>query len=62
MPVTLWQGDADQLVPLEHAEDLAARAPGATLRPCPGEGHLVMVSHAAEILAEAAAKASPSAA
>ena len=50
MPVTLWQGDADQLVPMRHAEELAAAAPGATLRRCPGEGHLVMVSHATEIL------------
>jgi pimeloyl-ACP methyl ester carboxylesterase len=56
MPVTLWQGDADQLVPMRQAEELAARAPGATLRRCPGEGHLVMVSHAAEILRAASGK------
>jgi pimeloyl-ACP methyl ester carboxylesterase len=54
MPVALWQGDADQLVPMHQAEDLAARAPGATLHPCSGEGHLAMVTHAEEILRAAA--------
>ncbi len=62
MPVTMWQGDADKLVPMAHAEELATSAPGATLRPCPGEGHLVMVSHAAEILSSATRKASSPAA
>jgi pimeloyl-ACP methyl ester carboxylesterase len=61
-PVSVWQGDADQLVPMAHAEDLAARAPGTTLHRCPGEGHLAMVTHAAEILTEAAGKPSPAAA
>jgi pimeloyl-ACP methyl ester carboxylesterase len=61
-PVSVWQGDADQLVPIAHAEDLVARARGATLHPCPGEGHLAMVTHAAEILAEASGKASTPAA
>lgn len=49
-PVSLWQGDADQLVPMAHAEELASRAPGAAIHRCPGEGHLVMVGHAEEIL------------
>ena len=53
-PVDLWQGDADELVPMEHAEDLAAGVPNATLHRCPGEGHLVMVTHAEEILRAAA--------
>jgi pimeloyl-ACP methyl ester carboxylesterase len=53
-PVELWQGDADELVPMRHAEDLAAALPAATLHPCPGEGHLVMVTHAEEILHAAA--------
>jgi pimeloyl-ACP methyl ester carboxylesterase len=62
MPVSLWQGDTDQLVPMRQAEELVAAAPGATLRPCPGEGHLVMVSHAAEILRAATGKGTPPAA
>jgi pimeloyl-ACP methyl ester carboxylesterase len=49
-PVSVWQGDADQLVPMRQAEALVAAAPGARLRACPGEGHLIMVSHAGEIL------------
>jgi pimeloyl-ACP methyl ester carboxylesterase len=53
-PVELWQGDADVLVPMAHAEDLAAVVPGATLRRCPGEGHLLMATHATELLATAA--------
>jgi pimeloyl-ACP methyl ester carboxylesterase len=62
MPVSVWQGDADKLVPIAHAEDLVARAPGATLRRCLGEGHLVMVAHAAEILGAATGNASTAAA
>jgi pimeloyl-ACP methyl ester carboxylesterase len=58
MPVSVWQGDADKLVAMAHAEDLVARAPGATLHRCAGEGHLAMVTHAAEILGEATGKAS----
>jgi len=53
-PVELWQGDADALVPMAHAEDLAAVVPGATPRRCPGEGRLVMATHATELLATAA--------
>ena len=56
MPVELWQGDVDQLVPMEHAERLADAAPGATLRRCPGEGHLAMITHAQEVLGRAAGK------
>jgi pimeloyl-ACP methyl ester carboxylesterase len=62
MPVSVWQGDADKLVAMAHAEDLVARAPGATLHPCPGEGHLAMVTHAAEIFREAAGRATTAAA
>jgi pimeloyl-ACP methyl ester carboxylesterase len=53
-PVSVWQGDADKLVPTEHGEDVAARAPGATLVRWPGEGHLAMVTHAEELLRGAA--------
>jgi pimeloyl-ACP methyl ester carboxylesterase len=53
-PVALWHGDADKLVPIAQAEDVAGRAPGVTLDRCPGEGHLVMVTHAEELLRRAA--------
>jgi pimeloyl-ACP methyl ester carboxylesterase len=53
-PVELWQGDVDRLVPMDHGEDIAARAPGVTLRRCPGEGHLAMSTHAEEVFRHAA--------
>ena len=53
-PVELWHGDADVLVAMAHTEDLAAVVPGATRRRCPGEGHLLMATHATELLATAA--------
>jgi pimeloyl-ACP methyl ester carboxylesterase len=45
VPVTLWHGDADSLVPLRHAELLAERIPGATLQVVPGAGHLLPYEH-----------------
>lgn len=56
IPVELWQGDEDASVPPAHAEALAAAAPGASVRRCPGEGHLVMVTHADELLRAAAGR------
>jgi len=38
MPVTLWQGDADQLVPMRHAEELAAAGPRCDPPALPGGG------------------------
>lgn len=40
VPVHLWYGDADIIVPLHHGAHLAERIPGAQLRIRPGEGHL----------------------
>jgi pimeloyl-ACP methyl ester carboxylesterase len=40
VPVHLWYGDADVIVPVHHGEHLAERIPNATLRIRPGEGHL----------------------
>jgi pimeloyl-ACP methyl ester carboxylesterase len=50
VPVRIWQGDADTFVPPAWAGDLAAAIPGATLAPCPGEGHLLAAAHWPEIL------------
>lgn len=41
VPVRLWNGDSDTLVPLRHAQLLAERIPGATLEVVPGAGHLL---------------------
>jgi pimeloyl-ACP methyl ester carboxylesterase len=40
VPVHLFYGDADVIVPVSHGEHLAQRIPGAKLSIRPGEGHL----------------------
>lgn len=40
VPVTWWQGDQDNIVPLAHAEHIVQLIPKAELRIRPGEGHL----------------------
>jgi pimeloyl-ACP methyl ester carboxylesterase len=54
VPVHLWHGDEDSVIPLHHGRYLASVIPGATLRICPGEAHMLMWNHLAEILMEAA--------
>jgi pimeloyl-ACP methyl ester carboxylesterase len=50
-PVLLWHGDQDANVPVAMARRLAERIPGARLTIYPGEGHLIVPGHWAEILA-----------
>lgn len=40
VPIHLWYGDADNIVPVEHGEHLAGRLPNAILRIRKDEGHL----------------------
>ena len=40
VPVTVWQGDDDRMVPFAHGEWLAAHVPGARAELRRGEGHL----------------------
>jgi pimeloyl-ACP methyl ester carboxylesterase len=40
VPVTVWQGDDDRMVPFAHGEWLAAHVAGASPRLLTGEGHL----------------------
>jgi pimeloyl-ACP methyl ester carboxylesterase len=40
IPVTIWQGSADLMVPFAHGQWLASRVPGATAHLEEGEGHL----------------------
>jgi pimeloyl-ACP methyl ester carboxylesterase len=56
VPVHIWQGDVDANVPVSHGKGLAARIPKATLHLCPGEGHMLFMDHAAEILRAAAGR------
>jgi pimeloyl-ACP methyl ester carboxylesterase len=40
VPVTIWQGSADLMVPFAHGQWLAAQVPGASVHLEEGEGHL----------------------
>ncbi|HFD78879.1 MAG TPA: alpha/beta hydrolase [Gammaproteobacteria bacterium] len=56
LPVQMWHGDADRVVPLSHSRYLAGRLPHASLHVQPGEGHFSLpIRHAATILAALAA-------
>lgn len=48
-PVTWWQGDDDNIVPLSHAEHIVPLIPNAELRVRPGEGHLGGLGIATEV-------------
>ncbi len=48
VPVTWWQGDADNIVPLAHAEHIVQLIPGAELRVRAGDGHLAGLGIAEE--------------
>jgi pimeloyl-ACP methyl ester carboxylesterase len=43
VPVALWQGEQDQLIPPGHARWLADAIPGAELQLYPDEGHLSII-------------------
>ncbi len=54
VPVLAWHGTDDDIVSLHEAQDLYVRLPTAELRVVPGAGHLLVRSHAAQILADLA--------
>lgn len=51
VPTQIWHGDRDPAVPFAVAEFYAATIPDSSLHVLPAEGHLVLWSHAARILA-----------
>lgn len=57
VPVELWHGDEDEVIPLRHGRYLAGHIAHATLHECPGEGHLVLWNHLDDILEAASAPA-----
>jgi pimeloyl-ACP methyl ester carboxylesterase len=51
VPVTVWQGSADLMVPFAHGDWLSAAIPGARARLLPDDGHLsIVVGRADEII------------
>ena len=57
VPVTVWQGSEDLMVPFAHGEWLAETIPGATARLLTGDGHLsIVVGRAAEIVEDLLAR------
>lgn len=49
VPIHFWHGDADNIVPLAHAQHMAALVPDAKLRVRAGESHLGALDAAEEI-------------
>jgi pimeloyl-ACP methyl ester carboxylesterase len=49
VPIRFWHGDADPIVPLAHAEHLAALVADSELRVRPGESHLGALGAAEEV-------------
>lgn len=49
VPVHLYYGDSDAIVPVAHGRHLAERIPGAVLQVRPGEGHLGGIGASREI-------------
>lgn len=50
VPVHMWYGDADNIVPLEHGKFMAERIPNAMLRVRRDEGHLGGLGASHEVL------------
>jgi pimeloyl-ACP methyl ester carboxylesterase len=51
VPVTIWQGDDDRMVPFAHGQWLAAHVRGARAELRPGEGHIsITLAHYGQIL------------
>lgn len=50
VPVSVWQGTEDKMVPFEHAKWLAAHVAGARAHLVQGEGHLSLLTQMGRIL------------
>jgi pimeloyl-ACP methyl ester carboxylesterase len=56
IPVWLWYGDADSIVPLQMGRYLANAIPHSELTLYPGEGHMLHITHWDEIIGTLAAQ------
>jgi pimeloyl-ACP methyl ester carboxylesterase len=54
VPVSIWQGDQDRMVPRDHGRWLGEHVPGATTQLVPGEGHLSLIKNIDFIVARLA--------
>ena len=52
VPVAVWQGAHDKMVPFSHGQWLAARIPGARVHLFDDEGHISLVNRIPEMFAE----------
>ena len=59
VPVDLYQGTDDVLVPKAWADELHRRLPQSTLTVVDGGGHLIAVSHRREVMARLRSSAGP---
>jgi pimeloyl-ACP methyl ester carboxylesterase len=50
VPVAVWAGTEDTMVPFRHGEWFAAQVPGARAHLMEGEGHISLIGHAERIL------------
>jgi pimeloyl-ACP methyl ester carboxylesterase len=57
VPVDIWQGRQDRMVPFEHGQWLAAAVPNAQAHLFATEGHLSMVSQLPRLLSQLARRA-----
>jgi pimeloyl-ACP methyl ester carboxylesterase len=51
VPVAVWQGDQDRMVPRDHGRWLGEHVAGATTHLVPGEGHLSLMNNIDTIVA-----------
>ncbi|TCN41678.1 pimeloyl-ACP methyl ester carboxylesterase [Kribbella orskensis] len=51
VPVSIWQGDQDRMVPRNHGRWLGEHVAGATTHLVPGEGHLSLMKNIDTIMA-----------
>ncbi|WP_112238774.1 alpha/beta fold hydrolase [Kribbella monticola] len=54
VPVSIWQGDQDRMVPGGHGRWLGDHVAGATIQLVPGEGHLSLIHNVDDIVARLA--------